>query len=107
SQRLLLDSHVLIGVDQVPIQVFDLVHGGDDLQAESHVGDLAVILGDADEARVRHEAKSLQQVLGESELQTRVNQRTVCNVWLVRRQMRVVESHRKVRAPMKTLQVAE
>ena len=37
SQLLLLHPYVLVGEHQVPVHVFDLVDGGGDLQAESHI----------------------------------------------------------------------
>ncbi len=65
SQLLLVDPDVFVGVYQVPIHVFDLVDGGRDLQAERDIGNFTVVLGDLDEASVRGESETLQQVLRE------------------------------------------
>ena len=48
-QRFLLHARVLVGVDEIPVHVLDLIDGRDDLQAESHVAKFAIVLGDADE----------------------------------------------------------
>src|SRR5215471_18460728 len=69
GQRLLLHAHVFVGVDQIPVHVLDLIDRGDDLQAKSHVGNLAVVFGDANEAHVGQESKALKQVLSEAELE--------------------------------------
>ena len=74
-QSFLLHAHILEGIDKIPIHVFDLVDGGNDLQAEGDVGDLAVILGDADEARVGQKSETLQQVLRKAELEVRTQLR--------------------------------
>ena len=47
-----LHADVLVGVDQVPVNIFDLVDGGDYLQAEGHVAALAVVLRDVNEAQI-------------------------------------------------------
>ena len=52
---------VFVGIHQVPVDVLDLVDRGDDLKAESDIGDLAVILGDTNKARIRKQAQPLQQ----------------------------------------------
>jgi hypothetical protein len=41
------------------------------LQAEGHVGNLAVVSGDADKSRIGQEAETLQQILREAELKAR------------------------------------
>ena len=68
GQRFLRHAHVFVGVDEIPIHVLDLIDRGDDLQAKSDVGNLAVVFGDANEAHVRQKAKALKQVLSEAEL---------------------------------------
>ncbi len=61
SQRFILHASVLVSVDQVPIDVFDLVDTIDDLQAEGDVGKFAIVFGDANEAGVGRESEALQQ----------------------------------------------
>ena len=82
GQLFLLNPDVLVGVHQVPVHVFDLVDGGHDLQAEGHVGDFTIILGDPNEAIVRGESKTLQQVLRKPEIETGVELRAQ---WIERR----------------------
>ena len=36
-QRFFFHSLIFVGVDKIPIHILDLIHGGDDLQPESHV----------------------------------------------------------------------
>ncbi len=60
GQRFLLHLHVLVGVDQVPVNVLDLIHRGDHLQTKGDIGDLAVVLGDANESGGRQQAEALQ-----------------------------------------------
>src|ERR1700730_3443164 len=67
-QGLLLNFYIFIAVYQIPIKIFDLIDGRDDLQAESHVRDFTVVPGDLDIAPVWYEAESLQQLLRQSEL---------------------------------------
>ena len=81
GQGFLLHPHILVGIDQIPIHVFDLIDGGDDLQAEGNVGDFAVVLGDADEARVGKRSEALQQILRELELKVRAELRREQSWW--------------------------
>ena len=70
SERLLLHADVFVGIDQIPIHVLDLVDGGDDLQAKSDIGDFAIVFRDANESRVGKKAETLQQILGDSEIES-------------------------------------
>ena len=72
GQRLFLHARVLVGVDQIPVHGLNLVHRGNDLQSEGHIRLFARILGDANETIVRGEAESLQQMLRNLELKTRI-----------------------------------
>ena len=94
SQCLLLHAHVFIGIHQIPIHIFDLVDRSNNLQAEGHVGNLAVVLGDVNEAQVRSRPKSLQQVLRDLELKIRSQVRRQQTYRTVGGDVRVVESHR-------------
>ena len=71
-ERLFLHPYIFVGVHQVPVHVFDLVDGGDNLQAEGNVGNFAVVFGDVNEARIGRKAKPLQQMLGHSSLEVGV-----------------------------------
>ena len=64
AERALIDLLALVGIDEVPVDVLDLGHGGDDLGLESKVGDLGVALGDADEALVGGDPEAGQKGLG-------------------------------------------
>ena len=66
-QRSLLHLHVLVGVDQVPVDVLDLRHRLHDLVLVGGVHDGAVIASDADPAQVGVETEALQQVLPQLE----------------------------------------
>ena len=59
GQRFLLHLHVLVGIDQVPINILDLIHRGDYLQTKSDIGDFAVVLGNANESGGRQQAEAL------------------------------------------------
>jgi len=76
GQRFLLHAHVFVGIHQIPIHIFDLVDGGDDLQAEGDVRNFTIVLGDADETQIRERAKALQKILRNSELEVRTQVRT-------------------------------
>ncbi len=52
AERALTDLFTLVGVYEVPVNILDLSHGGDDLCLEGKVGDLGVALGNADKALV-------------------------------------------------------
>ena len=71
GERLLLHANIFVGEHQIPVHVLDLVDRGEDLQAEGDVGNFAVVLGDADEACVGQRPESLQQILGDTELEVR------------------------------------
>ena len=72
GERVLLHLHVLVGVDQIPVDVLDLVDGGDDLETKGDVGQFAVIFRDDDETLVGQEAETLQQVLSDLGAEIRV-----------------------------------
>ena len=76
GQRFLLHAHVFVGIHQIPIHIFDLVDGGDDLQAEGDVRNFTIVLGDADETQIRERAKALQKILSDPELEVRTQVRT-------------------------------
>ena len=63
SERALFYLHVLVCVDEIPINILDLVDGCNDLQAKGHVRYFAVVPRDADKAQVRPKSKTLQQLL--------------------------------------------
>ena len=69
GERLLLHANIFVGEHQIPVHIFDLIDRGDDLQAEGNVGNLAVVLGDADEARIGQGPESLQKVLRDPQLE--------------------------------------
>ena len=54
---------MLVSIHQVPINVLDLRNRRDHLQFESFIGDLAVVVRNADKTRVRQQPEALQQVL--------------------------------------------
>ena len=62
-KRLLIDLRLLVGADQVPINIFDLSDGGDHLIFESDVGDFLVVLRNAQIAQVGAEPKTREQFL--------------------------------------------
>ena len=101
GQRFFLHAHVLVGIDQIPIHVFDLVDRGDDLQAEGDVGEFAVVLGDANEARVRGESKSLQKMLRDGCPEVGVQSRAQGRKEAIRGLPRVIEAHGQIRSPLK------
>ena len=108
SQLLLLNPDILVSEDQVPVHVFDLVYRGRDLQAEGHIGDLTVVLGDLDEASVWGESEALQQVLSKPEIETRVELRTQCRERCVpNRLARIAKAYRQIGAPLEPLLVRE
>ena len=63
GQRALLDLFIFISVDQVPINILDSRNRSDDLRLEGKVGDLEVLLRNANIALVGAEAKTRQQRL--------------------------------------------
>ena len=63
GERLFIYLRPFIGVNQIPIHVCDLRHGFNHLGFESNVGNLFVILGDAQVAQVGAEAKPSEQFL--------------------------------------------
>ena len=65
SQRLILHPHVFIGEHQIPVDVFDLVNGSDNLQPECDVGNFPIILGNPDKPGIGRKAEALEQVLSE------------------------------------------
>ncbi len=67
SEGLFLHADVFVGEYQVPIDVLNLIQRIDDLQAESDIGEFAVVFRDADEASVGGETESLQQMLRQLE----------------------------------------
>ena len=66
-QGALLHRHVLVSIDQVPVDVLNLRDGLDDLVAKGHVFNFAVVSGNADLAQVGIKAEALQQVLPQLE----------------------------------------
>src|SRR6185369_16183045 len=62
-KRALLYLHVLVGVDQVPVDVLDLGNRRDDLRLERSVRDLLVVLCLDDESTIVFEPPSLEKVL--------------------------------------------
>ena len=107
GQRFLLHANILVGVDQVPIHVFDLVDGGDDLQAEGYVGNLAIVPGDADKTRVGEEAPTLQEILGKAELESRAQLWREQAGGIVGGEVRIVEGTGERATPLESLGVAE
>ena len=51
-QRFFLHPLVLVSVDEIPVHIFDLVDGSENLQAESYVREFTVVFGDANEAGI-------------------------------------------------------
>ena len=107
GQGLILHPHVFVREHQVPVDVFDLVHGGNNLQTKSHVGNLAVILRDADKARVGRKAKALQQVLGKLVPESWNPMSGSAWQMSIGGAAGVIESHLQVRAPLEALQVGK
>ena len=60
GQRTLLDLGVLIGGDEIPVDVFHLTDGGNHLSPEGEVSELKVLLGNLDEALVGGKPEALQ-----------------------------------------------
>src|SRR5262245_56334083 len=57
--RPLLCLNIFVRIYQVPIDVLNLAYGGDHLQTEGDVRNLAVVAGDADQAIVLRNAEAL------------------------------------------------
>ncbi len=66
---LLLDLHVLVEADQVPVGPDDRGDCGHDLLLEGQVADPQIVLGDADVAIVDRNPEALQEMLGEVQAQ--------------------------------------
>ena len=96
GQRVLLHFDVLVSIHQVPVHVLDLIDGGDHLQAERDVGNLAVVFRDANEPRVRQKSQSLQQGLAESGTEIGIQRRAQGGERLVGGDARVVETDREL-----------
>src|SRR5450432_552904 len=107
GQRLLLHADVFVSEDQIPVHVLNLVDGGDYLQAESNVGNLAVIFGDANESSVGQRAKSLQQVLRDPKLKVRSELGSEQADGAVGGQVIIVKARGESGAPMKALRVGK
>ena len=58
----------MISVNQIPIEVFNIGDGGDDLLLKSEIGGLQVSFGDVDEALVAGKAESVQKRLAQDDL---------------------------------------
>ena len=67
SRRFFVDLRLLVGADQIPINIFDLRDGGDHLVFERDVGDLLVVAGDSQIAQVRAKPESGEKFLLETE----------------------------------------
>ena len=106
-QRFFFHALVLVGIDEIPVHVLDLIDGGDNLQAESHVGKFAVVFGDADEASVGRKSKTLQKMLSHSGLEAGVQGGLRLVKEAVRGAARVVEAHNQVGSPVESLLVGE
>ena len=61
----------VVGVHEIPVDILDLSHGGDDLRFESEVSDLEVALGDADVALIGGEPETGEQGLLNDHLKVR------------------------------------
>src|SRR6202049_3803809 len=108
SQRLFFHPQILVGIHQIPIHVFDLVYRGGDLQAESDVGQLTIVLGDANEASVPRKAKALKEMLSQAEIEVGVELRAQRREWSVPQcRTRIVEADVEIRTPVKALLVGK
>ena len=63
SERLLLNSDVLEGINEVPVEVFNLIRGGDDLQTKGYIGYFTVVFCDSYEPVIGQKPETLQQLL--------------------------------------------
>ena len=63
GKRLFVHLRLLVGADQVPIDVFDLGDGSDHLVLEGDVGDLLVVPRNSQIAQVRTEPEAREQLL--------------------------------------------
>src|ERR1700677_371226 len=79
-QRPGLHLHVLISVDQIPIQVFGVGYGGDDLLLKGEIGGLHVSFGNVDVALVAGKAESVQQRLLKVDLESGVQFGIDCKI---------------------------
>src|SRR5271169_312177 len=107
GEGLLLHADIFIGVDEIPVDVFNLIDGGDDLQAEGDVGNFPVVLGNADKASVGQRAEALQQVLCDLELKVGVDLRCYQARRVVGRDVGIVASGGDSSVPLKPLGVSE
>src|ERR1700733_13153484 len=98
---------MFVGVDQIPVDVFDLVYGVDDLQTESHIRKFAIVFGDANETRIRRKSKPLQKRLRERHLKARVELRAQGREKAVRGLSSIGETYVQVHAPLKRLVVGK
>ena len=83
AERALTDLLVFVGIHEVPVNILDLGHGGDDLRFESKVGDLGVALGNADEALVGGDPEAGQKGLGDDHLKPGIQLGIDAVVWPV------------------------
>jgi hypothetical protein len=61
---------ILVGIHQIPVDVLDLIDGRNDLEAKRDIGNLAIVLGNANEAIIRSKAEALHQVLRQLNTET-------------------------------------
>src|SRR6202034_663114 len=106
-QRLILHAGVLVGIDQIPVNVFDLIDGINDLQTERYIGEFAIVFGDADEAGIRGKPEALQKRLGDGRLEARGQSRTGTGKEAVGGLPLVIEAHLQIHAPLKGLVIGE
>src|SRR5580704_6914778 len=66
-----LDLGVLVGVDEIPINVFDLANGSDHLSLEGEIGDHQILLCNVNITLVGGESEALQQRLVNRKVKTR------------------------------------
>jgi hypothetical protein len=106
GQSFLLHPHVFKCVDQVPVQVFNLIDGGDHLQAKGYVGNLTVVFRNADETRVRQKAEALQKLLGDAKLKIRSDGGAQRGERIVGSDVTVVKTRQDVGARVEALLIA-
>src|SRR6185312_5928825 len=106
GERFLLHAHIFKRVNQVPVKVLDLVHGGDYLQAKGYIGNFAIIFSNPDEASVGQKSETLQKFLGHAKLKIRSDGGTERAERIISGYVAIIESYENIGSSVKSLLIA-